>query len=108
MVSTSHPQGGRSIAYHTKVMKIFLVQRMQRQKHLEVIGAKNVAINANITLLSIMDGSTNVHFLSVQTKRHWGLTKPMAVKVCMNISRQGCFPKEAESNNQELRNYDYY
>ena len=104
-ISTSHRQDGKNIVFHTKGMSIFWVQRMRRQKHIEVIGVKNAAINANITLLSIMARNTHVHFQSVQTKRHWGLTKPTAVKVCMNISRQGCSQKEAESNNQELENY---
>ena len=57
------------------------------------------------TLLSITVRSTHVHYLSVQTKRHWGLAKTTAVKVCMNISRQGYSQKEAESNYQELENY---
>ena len=100
MVSISHPQGGRSIAYHTKGMRILLVQRMRWQKHIEVIGAKNVAINANTNSLNLRARNYRAHSLKVQTKQCRNLIKTTAVKVCMNISKQVYSQKEAESNHE--------
>ena len=67
--NTSHPQGGRSIAYHTKVTRIFLEQKTSKQKCFEMIGVKNAAINANTKSLNIKESNTNAAFLNVRMKK---------------------------------------
>lgn len=43
--------------------------KIRRQKHIEVIGAKNVAINSNTNSLSITESSYNAAFLNVLMRK---------------------------------------
>ena len=83
-------------------MRIFLAQRMLRQKRIEVIGAKNVAINANTNSLNTKESNTNAAFLNVRMKKLPSLTNIMAVKAFVNISKQEISKKE-----QEKQKIDY-
>ena len=64
----------------------------------EMIGARNAALNANTNSLNLRTRNYRAHSLKVQMKQCRNLIKTTAVKVCMNISKQVCSQKEAESN----------